>query len=60
MEFWRAVLCPEAQENPLDSAGKNFETKRSIANNRLNKFKLGLLKISVTLANTHKFYDHSR
>jgi len=43
MEFWRAVLCAEAQENPLDSAGKNFVTERSIANNRLDKFKLDAL-----------------
>lgn len=43
MEFWRAVLCPEAQENPLDSAGKNFVTERGIANNQLDKFKLGFL-----------------
>jgi len=40
MEFWSAVLCTKAQENPLNSAGRNFATARRIG-------KAGLKEICV-------------
>ena len=54
MEFWRAVFCSEAQENPLSGAGKNFAERRK------GKAKLKEIFVRVQIKSLNKFYDQSR